>query len=95
MSLTVHVKKELFHIHNKGYFFISGLSLLESKEDLFQDWKRRFWTSYKVCVFTEMFLKRGYIYFFVVKCLCFFLFCSDWSCVLVSHAGNISFQISM
>lgn len=42
-----------------------------------------------------MFLKHGYIYYIVVKCF-FFLFvclcCSDWSSVLVNHAGNIVYS---
>lgn len=60
--------KQLFNtINNNGCFFISGLSLLESKEDLFQDWRQRFWTSYKVCIFTKMFLKYGNIYCILVN----------------------------
>lgn len=31
-----------------SHLCISGLSLLENKEDPLEDWRQKFWTSYKV-----------------------------------------------
>lgn len=30
--------------------YIVGLSLLEHKDDPLEDWRQKFWTSYKVCI---------------------------------------------
>ncbi|XP_061771245.1 mpv17-like protein isoform X2 [Nerophis ophidion] len=55
--------------------FYIGLSLLEDKEDIFEDWRQKFWTSYKAINFSvvpgvarTVFLGGGSLLFTIYLC---------------------------